>query len=164
MQCWCLARVRLRGDNGSMFSAKQLTDDQKTSLHTWAAEGATMSDLQRRMKEDLGINITYMDTRFLVLDLGIELIEEEKPAEKVVEPESAPVPTGKVSVSADTLALPGALISGRVSFSDGETGIWMIDESGRPGLDANTPGYRPSQEDLVEFQHQLRAIIQEQGL
>ena len=121
-----------------------------------------MYDLQRRVKEEFGISLTYMDTRFLVLDLGINLIEaaneEPKPVEK-----PAPVPTGKVTVTMDTLALPGALVSGKVEFSDGETAIWMLDQSGRPGLDPDTAGYRPSQTDIVEFQKQLRTLLESSG-
>ena len=146
-----------------MFSASQLTPDQTAALKQWAAEGATMSDLQRHLKEDFGFSVTYMDTRFLILDLGIELIEEPKEEPKVEE-KPAPVPTGTVSVTMDTLTLPGAMVSGKVTFSDGETAIWMLDETGRPGLDPDSPGYRPGQEDIVEFQQQLRALIQKSGL
>ena len=146
-----------------MFSAKQLSPDQIAALHQWAAEGATMADLQRHLKEDFGHSITYMDTRFVILDLGIQLIEEPK-AEPVAEVKVAPVPTGKVTVTMDALTLPGALVSGKVTFSDGETAIWMLDQSGRPGLDPDTPGYRPTQEDIMAFQQQLRALIEKSGL
>jgi hypothetical protein len=147
----------------SMFSASKLTPEQVATLKQHAAEGASMSDLQRHLKEDFGHTLTYMDTRFLILDLGIELIEEKKPEEKaeVVKPE--PTPTGAVNVTMDTLTLPGALVSGKVTFSDGETAIWMLDQTGRPGLDPDTPGYRPSQEDVMEFQIQLRALIEKSG-
>lgn len=149
----------------AMFSASKLTPDQISALKQRAAEGASMSDLQRHLKDEFGFSLTYMDTRFLILDLGIELIEEPKEPEKKEEVEKpAPVPTGKVTTTMDTLTLPGALVSGKVTFSDGETAIWMLDQSGRPGLDPDTPGYRPSQEDIMEFQVQLRELIQKSGL
>jgi hypothetical protein len=146
-----------------MFSSSKLTEDQKASLHAQAAAGATLSDLQRHLKEEFGISCTYMDMRFIVLDLGIELVEakEAEPEVPKEDDAAAPVPpVGGVSVSVDSITLPGTLVSGKVVFSDGETGIWMIDQSGRPGLDADTPGYRPSQEDLIEFQTKLRALLQ----
>lgn len=146
-----------------MFSASKLATDQIASLREWAAAGASMSDLQKRLKEDFGHSLTYMDTRFLILDLGIELIEEVK-AEPKKEEKAAPIPTGVVTVTMDSLALPGALISGKATFSDGETAIWMLDQTGRPGLDPDTPGYRPTQEDVLEFQKQLRALVQKSGL
>jgi hypothetical protein len=146
-----------------MFSANKLTPDQIGSLKQRAAEGASMSDLQRHLKEEFGHTLTYMDTRFLILDLGIELVEEPKVEEKKEE-KPAPIPTGEVTVTMDTLTLPGAMVSGKVTFSDGETAIWMLDQTGRPGLDPDTPGYRPTQEDILEFQQQLRALIQKSGL
>jgi len=146
-----------------MFSAKQLTPDQIAALNQWAAEGATMSDLQRHLKEDFGFTLTYMDTRFVILDLGIQLIEEPKIVPKVAE-KAAPVASGMVTATMDTLTLPGSMASGKVTFSDGETAIWMLDQTGRPGLDPDTPGYRPTQEDIIEFQQQLRALIQKSGL
>ncbi len=146
-----------------MFSASQLTPEQKIALKQWAAGGATMSDLQRHLKDDFGHSLTYMDTRFLILDLGIELVETLK-AEPKKEEKPAPIPTGVVSTTMDSLTLPGALVSGKVSFSDGETAIWMLDQTGRPSMDPDTAGYRPSQEDILEFQKQLRDLIQKSGL
>ncbi len=169
-----------------MFSSSQLKPDQQESLRALAAEGATLSDLQRHLKEEFGISATYMDMRFVVLDLGIELVEpkEEKPAptETVATGDAMPAAdaggqapggdaaggggmsgAGEVSVSVDSITLPGTLVSGKVTFSDGETGVWMIDQSGRPGLDPDTPGYRPSQEDVMEFQTKLRAVLEGGG-
>lgn len=146
-----------------MFSAKQLSEDQVTAIQSWAAGGAQLPDIQLRIKEDFGLSLTYMDTRFLVLDLGIELIEEKKD-EPAPEVKAAPVPTGEVTVTMDNIALPGAIVSGKVVFSDGEAGIWMLDQTGRPALDPDTPGYAPGREDLMEFQKQLRALIESTGL
>ena len=149
--------------NQRMFSASKLTPEQKDALKQWAAEGASMSDLQRHLKEDFGHTLTYMDTRFLILDLGIELVETPKPEEKKEE-KPALVPTGHVTTTMDSLTLPGAMVSGKVTFSDGETGVWMLDQTGRPGLDPDTEGYRPTQEDIMAFQTQLRDLIQKSGL
>ena len=122
-----------------MFSASKLTPEQVASLKQRAAEGASMSDLQRHLKDEFGITITYMDTRFLILDLGIELIEEtkEEPKEEAAEKPEV-VPTGEVTVTMDTLALPGALVSGKVTFSDGESAVWMLDQTGRPDAPVQT--------------------------
>jgi len=146
-----------------MFSPKQLSGEQITAIQSWAAGGAQLPDIQLRMKEEFGFSLTYMDTRFLVLDLGIEMIVEkiEEPAAEI---KKAPIPTGAVSVTMDAIAVPGAIVSGKVVFSDGEAGIWMLDQTGRPALDPDTPGYAPSREDVMEFQKQLRALIESSGL
>lgn len=152
-----------------MFSSSQLSDEQKKALHAWAAQGDSIADLQRRLKDEFDIGITYMDARFLVLDLGVEILEtkEEAPAKPIEEslpeesePKAAP---GRLSVSMDSIAMPGALVSGKVTFSDGETAVWMLDQMGRPGLDPDTPGYRPSPEDISEFQQQLSEVMRREG-
>ena len=146
-----------------MFSSKQLSEDQIATIKSWAADGAQLSEIQKRITEDLKISVTYMDTRFAILDLGIELIEEKKdePVPKMAE---ALIPTGKVTVSMDSIAVSGSMVSGKVEFSDGETAVWMLDETGRPSLDPKNPDLQPTQEDIMEFQTQLRALIQSTGL
>lgn len=146
-----------------MFSSKQLSEEQIAEIKGWAESGAQLADIQLRMREQMKFPITYMDTRFLILDLGIELVEEakESPAPEISD---KPVPTGKTTATMDSVALPGALVSGRVTFSDGETAIWKLDQTGRPSLNPNTPGYQPSQEDIMEFQTQLRDLIEKSGL
>jgi len=146
-----------------MFSTKQLSEDQIASIRSWAVAGAQLPEIQLRMKDDLGLSVTYMDTRFVILDLGIELLEEKK-EEPLPEVKETPVPTGKVTVTMDSIAMAGALVSGKAVFSDGESAIWMLDQTGRPALDPDTPGYSPNQADILEFQKQLRAHIESTGL
>ncbi len=150
-----------------MFSSKQLNQEQIDLLHQWAASGATMSDLQRRISEEFGQRITYMDTRFLILDLGITLVSEVAPEEKAETPADdlqddslAPSPSdGTVSVTRDEITIPGTMFSGKVRFSDGENALWYVDEMGRLGLDPDTPGYRPQQADIAEFQAELKRML-----
>lgn len=146
-----------------MFSTKQLSEEHISTIKSWAEAGAQLAEIQLRLREEMNFPVTYMDTRFVVLDLGIELIEEkvEPPAE---EAKTAPVPTGKTTVTMDSIAVSGTLVSGKVVFSDGESAIWKLDQTGRPSLDPDTAGYHPAQEDILEFQKQLRALIQESGL
>lgn len=151
-----------------MFSSKQLNEEQIALLHQWAADGATISDMQRRISEEFGHRITYMDTRFVILDLGITLITELKPEEKVVEaepddsmgdPATNPNDPTTVIVSRDEITIPGTMFSGKVRFSDGENGLWYVDDTGRLGLDPDTPGYRPQQSDIAAFQSELKKIL-----
>jgi hypothetical protein len=55
----------------------------------------------------------------------------------------------------DELTKPGAVLSGKVTFSDGQKADWYLDQMGRLGLAPEKPGYRPSEADLEEFQTQL---------
>lgn len=130
-----------------------------------------MAELQRRLQDECGVGVTYMEMRFIVLDLGLQLKEEPKettgkpedpPAEGAGDP-AAPAPAGGVRVSVDALAVPGALVSGKVNFSDGQRALWYLDEMGRLGLDPDVAGYRPNPEDINEFQRQLQALLRKSG-
>ena len=148
-----------------------LTDDQKQIVQGWLEAHATISDVQKRLKEELNLSLTYMDTRFLIDDLKLKLAEPppepEKPAEEaeVLPPEEelAPLGAGQVAVTIDQIAKPSALISGKVTFSDGQKAEWQLDHSGRLGLHADTPGYKPSQEDVMAFQMELQRLARTQG-
>ncbi len=153
-----------------MISAKDLTDEQRNALEQWAAEGSQLAEVQQRLKAQFGLNVTYMDTRFLVLDLGIDLQPEaaeepegeaDEPAEvpSQVEP-GAPAPAGEVTVTADELPRSGAVASGMVTFSDGEKAAWFIDQMGRPGLDPANPDHEPSEADLTTFEQELRKLLE----
>ncbi len=133
------------------------------------------------------IRLTYMDTRFLVLDLGIEirnLAEEAKAAEaaeaaengtdgaaeagaaELAEDDLEVLPPqgegGSVSVTVDEIARPGVMASGRVTFPNGQAGVWYVDEQGQLGLDPDTEGYRPTEADVMAFQRELQAVMDTQ--
>ena len=162
-----------------------LNDEQKQTVARWVSEGAKLSDIQKRLISELGLTLTYMQTRFLVDDLKLALKDPEPP--KRVEPPAPPAPApaaipapgttadplaagaaepgaGRVSVVVDQLAQPGSLVSGSVTFSDGNTAGWYLDQMGRLGLAPKIPGYKPSAADVQSFQHQLEAELARLGL
>jgi hypothetical protein len=73
---------------------------------------------------------------------------------------------GGVSVSIDSVTLiPSALASGSVTFSDGVTAKWIVDQYGRPGFtEVSKPGYRPTAADGQAFVRQLSAALQQRGM
>jgi hypothetical protein len=144
-----------------------LTDDQKAAISKWIGEGATLSDIQKRLKEEFQISLTYLETRLLADDLKLALKEPERPVEPPPLPtaEKTPPPgPAKVSVTIDQITRPGAMVSGRTTFSDGQTAEWYLDQAGRLGLNPSTPGYRPSQQDVMDFQIELEKLARNQGL
>jgi len=153
----------------------RLTPEQISKVSAWVAEGATLSQVQEQLSSKLGVAMTYMDVRFLVDDLNLALVEKEEP-KKPEEPVAdaapadaadAPAPTaqgaGVVTVEVDTIAQPHAMVSGHVTFSDGEKADWYIDHQGRPGMAARTPGYRPTPQDITDFQVKLDAALRQAG-
>jgi hypothetical protein len=72
---------------------------------------------------------------------------------------------GKVTVDVDKVTLlPGALAGGTVTFSDGVTGKWIVDQYGRPGFtEVSKPGYRPTAADAQAFMQELSHALQQRG-
>ena len=64
-----------------MVSVSDLSSEQVEMVKKWVAEGAQMADLQKRLKDDFGFNVTYMDTRFLSLDLALNFQVDEEESE-----------------------------------------------------------------------------------
>ncbi len=141
-----------------------LTDSQIETLKAKAEEGGQLNDLQKIIQNDFGKHITYMETRFLISDMQIEIKTEveEKPEEEEVtpeEPDADLADESKVSVSVDQVTRPGVMASGKVAWSDGKTSQWYVDEMGRLGLDSEEEGYKPSPEDIEDFQIQLKKAL-----
>ena len=177
-----------------------ITDEQKNKITEWVRQGEDLSHIQSLLKDELNINITYVETRFLLADLGLEPgdeTEEEQevtaeveessspaeepsspaeepssPAEEVDKPaDDIPPPVdqeidggGNVTVTVDGLMKPGGVISGKVTFSDGEAASWLIDQMGQLRLDPETENYRPSAEDIQKFQMELQKAASSQDL
>src|SRR5690606_10306505 len=76
-----------------------------------------------------------------------------------------PAGDGAVKVEVDNVTLiPGALASGTVTFSDGVTGKWIVDNYGRPGFtEISQPGYRPSAADGQAFMQELSLALHKKG-
>lgn len=164
-----------------------LTPEQTAAVSTWVAAGDNLSAIQKKLREQFNVAMTYMDVRFLVDDLNLQLKDAPKkvdasdvskaptkpatasaPGSEVdaLPGEEAPAAAGGVSVTVDKVTLiPGAIASGEVTFSDGVTGKWIVDQQGRPGFTKiSKPGYRPTPEDGQEFMRQLDAELQKKGL
>ena len=79
-------------------------------------------------------------------------------------PDDLPAPAaGDVAVELDRLMRPGFMVSGSVTFSDGVSGKWALDQQGRLLLETPQKGYQPSPPDVQAFQRQLQVQLQRQG-
>jgi len=142
-----------------MFSVSKLTEEQKNKIKLWAASGDQLAELQKKINTEFGLSATYLDTRFAILDLGIELeTKNQEPVPEKQKPER--VALGYVDATVDQIVRAGYYVSGSVTFSDGMQGLWGIDESGRLALDMEEAGYKPTDEDMLAFQEVLRTKLQ----
>ena len=159
----------------------ELTEQQKAMVSAWVDEGCGLSEIQRRITSEFELRPTFMDVRFLILDLGLEIRDAAASAPKEPDavdgtqpgaaeaaaghlpPDEAGDVPGGVTVEVDRLIKPGALISGTVVFSDGMKATWMLDQTGRLALDPAQPGYRPGPEDIEGFQQALQKEMMKKG-
>lgn len=153
----------------------KLDEAQKNQVAAWIADGLRLADIQKRLAAELGLQLTYMDVRFLVDDLKLTPKDPEPPKSAVPAPtaaatpvvppaEPAPMAGGNVSVAVDQIARPGALVSGKVVFSDGQKADWHLDQTGRLGLVTQQPGYRPAAGDVQQFQAALEGELSKLGM
>jgi len=168
----------------------KLDDAQKAKVSEWIAAGCKLSEIQTRLVSELGLKLTYMEVRFLVDDLKLVPKDPEpvKPVNLPPPPDKAsaasqpaavnragaplkkgePLPDdevlpGPVSVSVDQVTRPGALVSGKVTFSDGGQADWYLDQGGRLGVVPKVQGYKPSAMDVQEFQMALQNELAKLG-
>jgi hypothetical protein len=149
---------------------------QRQKVAAWIADGAKLSEIQTRLAAELSLKLTYMEVRLLVDDLKLTPKDPEPP--KVVEPPAAKAPepkaaapaaapaepAGGVSVTVDKVTRPGAIVSGKVTFSDGQAADWYLDQMGRLGVAPKQPGYKPAAADVQQFQAALEKEITRMGL
>jgi hypothetical protein len=154
--------------------AMNLNEAQKQTVTEWIAAGARLSEVQSRLAKEFSITLTYMEVRFLVDDLKLRLLDPEppKPATPPAVPSPSPLPPppaaaapagGQVSVTVDQLARPGTMVSGAVTFSDGMSADWYLDQTGRLGLVPKQKGYKPSPADIQQFQAALEREMAKLG-
>lgn len=165
-----------------------LDEAQRKKVAAWIAEGLKLSEIQNRLASELGVRMTYMDVRLLVDDLKLTPKDVELPkvsASELTQPAAATGPAtkrlkepsaakpaksnepgpaaGNVSLSVDQIARPGAVVSGKVVFTDGNKADWYIDQTGRLGLATERAGYRPPAADLQQFQIALESELGKMG-
>lgn len=162
-----------------------LDEAQRSAVSKWIEQGLKLSEIQNKLATEFGLRLTYMDVRFLIDDLKLKVKDTEPPkplptvAASPQAPAAAPeqaaapleplaeedeLPAGtRVSVSVDQIARAGALVSGKVKFSDGKSADWYLDQYGRLGLAAADKGYRPPEQDLMDFQAELQNQLAKLG-
>lgn len=153
-----------------------LDDSQRQKVGKWVEEGLKLSEIQTKLASEFGVRMTYMELRFLLDDLKLKPKDKEPVAAPTLSTKptaTPPSPAAKqpaseeddvgdestaagISVTVDQLTRPGALVSGKVTFSDGQAADWYLDQMGRLGVIAKQQGYKPSQADLMAFQAELQ--------
>lgn len=148
----------------SAVASMNLNESQKIAVREWIDAGLDLSKIQSKLSAEFDLRLTYMEVRFLVDDLGIVPRDAETAASEEASDWNAPLPgeaqanapAAGVSITVDQITRAGALASGRVTFSNGKGAAWSLDQLGRLGLSPDEPGYKPPQEDVMNFQVELQ--------
>src|SRR4051794_37665076 len=120
-----------------------LDDAQRAKVSQWIAEGLKLSEIQNRLASEFNLRVTYMDVRLLVDDLKLVPKDPDPPRASPLTASPAPMapvpeptstlkkgaPVGGVSIKVDQLTRPGSVVSGKVTFSDGNTADWYFDQT-----------------------------------
>ena len=155
------------------FPPMNLSEEQTKIISSKLEDGAGIADIQKLVNDEFGVPMTYMETRFLIDDLNLELAKEPEPDPEETTSEEAIVDSeaelidkggGSVRVEVDKIKRPGAALSGTVVFSDGQKANWYVDPYGRLGLDPETEGYQPQPEDIETFQMELQKQLHGPGM
>ncbi len=137
------------------------TEERNQFIAKKLGEGLSLSDVQKLLAEEHGINMTYLDLRLLVADLDVswekqdrqkEPVQQEKDLSKIEEEETP----SKTKIEISKVVRPGATISGDVQFASGAKAEWFVDQMGRLGLNPAPGSSQPTEEDLQDFQHELQ--------
>ncbi|MEO7317768.1 MAG: hypothetical protein ABIZ56_02135 [Chthoniobacteraceae bacterium] len=171
--------LALAGADDDEPNDMQLTDEQKQQVIRWIAEGNKLADVQRRLADEFNVRLTYMEARLLIDDLQLTPQDPPEPVKSPVTAETpapaatgavvadpaAPLsPMGKLVLKVDEITKPGTIVSGTVTFSDGGKAAWYLDQTGRLGMNPETPGYRPPEPDVEEFQITLERELARLGM
>jgi hypothetical protein len=163
-----------------------LDEAQRQQVAKWIEEGLKLSEIQTKLASEFNVRMTYMEVRFLIDDLKLKPKDKEPPPAPALPKAPAspgaagpgkqptagdeadfgeePLPgAANVSVTVDQVTRPGALVSGKVTFSDGQGADWYLDQMGRLGVVARQQGYKPSQADLMAFQAELQNQLAKMG-
>ena len=157
-----------------------LSPQQRQLVEQWAAEGANLNQIQDRLRSECEMTLTYMETRLLILELGVKIQDKPREVPPVEKPAPAPaaeaetalpgdaaadLPAGGVDlkITVDEVPPAGAIVSGKATFSDGNNIMWFLDQMGRFGMRGPTADYKPPAADIPVFQRELDTILQLRG-
>ena len=143
---------------------KDFSEEQIQQLQQWVSEIQSVSELQTKINASFNTHLTYLEVRFLLDDLQLELKKRETRVDEKAENSDTDTVTPAdegVQVQVDPVTRPGMIFNGNVRFSDGQSASWGLDQFGRISLKPEQEGYKPSQADIAQFQELLQQQLSE---
>lgn len=157
------------------MNVNNLTPEQKQLISAWVEEGLDLNAIQKRLNDECDLRLTFMDTRFLVLDLGLEIKSPEKKPTPVAAAVATPpvatlanteaedtLPNGNLELSLDDTIPEGMAVTGKVKFPSGAHGSWFLDNQYRIGIDPAPASPEPTENDMTIFEREIERFLRSQ--
>lgn len=138
-------------------------------------EGISLAEIQKLIEEKFNERMTFLDVRLMASSLDTVDWEKEAEAETAAEEaekeaeenedtkektEEADAASACV-VEMSKLVKPGAAAHGSVKFPSGASGNWILDQTGRLGMEKMEG--EPTEEDIQAFQEELQKLFARGG-
>ncbi len=150
--------------------SSKINTEQLEMVRLWASQGIDLNGIQKKLVAECGVHLTYMEVRFLLLDHGIEIAQQqeapkpapapqpqaEQPAAPAADPMTGAAPV-KPTMSLDDIQIPGTILSGKCEFPSGTKVSWQIDQMGQ--LNCSQLSGTMTQEEQQAFVFELRQIL-----
>ena len=124
----------------------------------------SLNEIHKELLGEHKVKMTFMDLRLMSADLDIDWdslepepeVVEEDPAAAAAKAAMADEGPSTVHVEVSKISRPDVALSGSVSFTSGLMGEWTLGHDGQLGMDLGDPEARPSEEEMEDFQNELR--------
>jgi hypothetical protein len=158
------------------------TNERDIIIAQLLSEGKSLSDVQKILKDDYQIQLTYMELRMISTELEVnwkkfdDAKSKESKKDRIIDKNKLPADddemandiaglgngsSGKTRVTVSKIVRPGSVMSGDVTFKSGASAEWFLDAMGRLGLaPKGNSTAKPTDDDLREFQMELQTVLQ----
>ena len=128
-------------------------------------EDLTLNEIHKILADEHKVKMTFMELRLLSseiddMDWGKFDPKVEEDDEEETEETAPAEPVSGTQIEISKIQRPGAMMSGSVTFLSGLTGEWYIDGMGQLGLNMTNEDDQPTEEDMMDFQTELRRKVQ----
>jgi hypothetical protein len=120
-----------------------LTPEQKATVSSWISAGDNLSAVQKKLREQFQVSMTYMDVRFLVDDLNLTLKDPAPKADTSDVTKAKVPPAAPAAKSAAGTAAPEK--KGLLDKAKEKLGL-----GGKPGAAADLPAGEADADELGE--------------
>jgi hypothetical protein len=117
-----------------------LSPEQKQAVAAWVSAGANLAEIQRKLAEQFKLSMTYMDVRFLVDDLGLDLKSAAPKADANTDLSKARPATPPEKKGGLLDRLKKAVGAGEDAAESPETEPLEDEETGLPPDETDEPG------------------------